>query len=352
MENLPSKLPELLLDWYARGHRALPWRRDREPYHVWLSEVMLQQTRVEAVRGYYARFLAELPDIRALAECPPERLEKLWEGLGYYSRMRNLQKAAKQIVSEYGGEFPREYARIRALPGIGDYTAGAIASICFELPEPAVDGNVLRVLSRVTDDTRCVTDAAVRREYAARLRQIYPSGRCGDFTQSLMELGATLCGPNTGPQCALCPLAALCRARLQGTQLLRPVRAAKKEKRVEHRTVLLLRCGGCLAVRRRPEHGLLAGMWELPNVEGTLTAQEAVSLAERFGAHPRELLRATDKTHIFTHIRWELRAYEIVCAAEAPELTWADAARLNTDVALPTAFRMFLPERQDAEIPE
>ena len=282
MEKLPQQLPERLLEWYAAGHRDLPWRRDREPYHVWLSEVMLQQTRVEAVKGYYRRFLAELPDIPALAACPPDRLAKLWEGLGYYSRMRNLQKAAQVIVSAHGGVFPREYDAIRALPGVGDYTAGAIASICFGLPEPAVDGNVLRVLSRVTDDAAPVTDAAVKREYAARLREIYPAGRCGDFTQSLMELGATVCGPNSQPQCALCPLASLCLARANGTALLRPVKAPKKEKRTEEKTVFILRCGTRIAVRRRPEQGLLAGLWELPNVDGKCSAQQALAQAERW----------------------------------------------------------------------
>lgn len=341
MEKLPQQLPERLLEWYAAGHRDLPWRRDREPYHVWLSEVMLQQTRVEAVKGYYRRFLAELPDIPALAACPPDRLAKLWEGLGYYSRMRNLQNAAQVIVSAHGGVFPREYDAIRALPGVGDYTAGAIASICFGLPEPAVDGNVLRVLSRVTDDAAPVTDAAVKREYAARLREIYPAGRCGDFTQSLMELGATVCGPNSQPQCALCPLASLCLARANGTALLRPVKAPKKEKRTEEKTVFILRCGTRIAVRRRPEQGLLAGLWELPNVDGKCSAQQALAQAERWGVHPRELCRSSEKTHIFTHIRWELRGFYIECAEAAPLFTWVDPARFRQDIALPTAFRIF-----------
>lgn len=342
MEKLPKQLPELLLGWYAAGHRDLPWRRDREPYHVWLSEVMLQQTRVEAVRGYYLRFLAELPDIPALAACPPDRLAKLWEGLGYYSRMRNLQKAAQRIVSEYGGVFPQEYEKIRALPGVGDYTAGAVASICFGQPEPAVDGNVLRVLSRVTDDPSPVTDAAVKKEYAAQLREIYPAGHCCEFTQSLMELGATLCGPNTQPQCALCPLRAYCLALARGTQLLRPVKAPKKEKRAEEKTVFILRCGGKLAVRRRPQAGLLAGLWELPNVDRLLSAQEALTQAERWGAHPRELLKASEKTHIFTHIRWKMTGYFIECATECPAFEWAGPERFRQDIALPTAFRMFL----------
>ena len=341
MEKLPEQLPELLLQWYAQGHRALPWRQDREPYHVWLSEIMLQQTRVEAVKGYYARFLAELPDIAALAACEPDRLAKLWEGLGYYSRMRNLQKAAKCIMEEYGGIFPTEYDEIRALPGIGDYTAGAIASICFEQPEPAVDGNVLRVLSRCMDDAAPVTEAAVRKEYAARLRDIYPEGRCGAFTQSLMELGATVCGPNGAPDCAFCPLRSLCLANVRGTQLLRPVKAPKKEKRVEEKTVFILRCGGAAAVCRRGEKGLLAGLWELPNVEGKRSAQEALRLAEAWGAHPRELIKSLEKVHIFTHIRWEMRGFYIECAEKCARFEWVDAERFQKDIALPTAFRQF-----------
>ena len=339
---LPDSLAGRLLGWYAAGHRALPWRQDREPYHVWLSEIMLQQTRVEAVKGYYARFLSELPDIAALAACEENRLTKLWEGLGYYSRVRNLQKAARVIMTQHGGEFPRDYAAIRALPGVGDYTAGAVASICFDAPEPAVDGNVLRVLSRVADDPSPVTDAAVKKEYAARLREIYPAGHCCEFTQSLMELGATLCGPNTQPQCTLCPLRAHCLALARGTQLLRPVKAPKKEKRAEEKTVFILRCGEKIAVRRRPAAGLLAGLWELPNVEGLLSAQEALTQAARWDAHPRELVRASEKTHIFTHIRWKMTGYTIECASECPAFEWAGPERFRQDVALPTAFRMFL----------
>ena len=335
-----SQTVQPLLDWY-RGHaRVLPWRADREPYHVWLSEIMLQQTRVEAVRGYYARFLAAAPDVFALAALPEAQLLKLWEGLGYYNRARKAQECAREIAAR-GGVWPDTVEGLLALPGIGPYTAGAIASICFGLPEPAVDGNVLRVLSRVTDDAAPVTDAAVKREYAARLREIYPAGRCGDFTQSLMELGATVCGPNSQPQCALCPLASLCLARANGTALLRPVKAPKKEKRTEEKTVFILRCGTRIAVRRRPEQGLLAGLWELPNVDGKCSAQQALAQAERWGVHPRELCRSSEKTHIFTHIRWELRGFYIECAEAAPLFTWVDPARFRQDIALPTAFRIF-----------
>lgn len=344
MDRLPGELPELLLAWYEQNHRELPWRRDREPYHVWLSEVMLQQTRVEAVRGYYARFLAALPDIPALAACDPNRLEKLWEGLGYYTRVRNLQKAAQLITERCGGRFPEEYADIRALPGVGDYTAGAICSICFGKPTPAVDGNVLRVLSRVTADAEPVTKQSVRQTYAERLAELYPAGRCGDFTQALMELGATVCVPNGEPDCARCPLSALCEAKKRGKQTDFPVRQAKKPRRKEEKTVLILTCGGALAVRKRPEKGLLAGLWELPNTEGRLDAGQALSFAQSLGAKPGELLKMAEKTHIFTHVEWEMRGYYIECTEKNGDLIWADADRLAADIALPTAFRQFSDE--------
>lgn len=183
-----EQLPVLLLPWFAEHRRDLPWRRDREPYHVWLSEIMLQQTRVEAVRGYYLRFLERLPDIAALASAPEDVLLKLWEGLGYYSRVRNLQKAAQCVMEQHGGEFPQELSAIRALPGIGDYTAGAIASICFEVPAAAVDGNVLRVILRLTVCADSPADVRVRRRIGEELSAVYPAGHCGDFTQALMEL--------------------------------------------------------------------------------------------------------------------------------------------------------------------
>ncbi|MBQ2618055.1 MAG: A/G-specific adenine glycosylase, partial [Oscillospiraceae bacterium] len=221
-----------LLRWVETHARALPWRADREPYHVWLSEIMLQQTRVEAVRGYYARFLAALPDIPALAAAEEGQLHKLWEGLGYYSRVRNLHRAAVEIMERHGGVFPSDYAAIRALPGVGDYTAGAVASICFEQPTPAVDGNVLRVMSRLTGDRRCVDEAATRRAWRETLAALYPPGRCGDFTQALMELGATVCLPNGAPDCADCPLAGGCASAGGGWREL-PVRAKKRARRRE-----------------------------------------------------------------------------------------------------------------------
>ena len=348
MEALPQTLAPALFRWYEAGHRALPWRQDREPYHVWLSEIMLQQTRVEAVKGYYARFLAELPTIAQLAACAPDRLTKLWEGLGYYSRVRNLQKAAQLIEAEHGGVFPQSYDEIRALPGVGDYTAGAIASICFDAPTPAVDGNVLRVLSRVTEDGSPVTKQSVKKDYEAALRPLYEqnAGRRGTLTQALMELGACVCVPNGAPRCAECPLRGVCRAAVSGTWDTLPVKEAKKPRRQEEKTVFFLSCGGQYAVRKRPEKGLLAGLWEFPNVEGKLTAQQALALLEQWGLAPEELQKTLERTHVFTHVEWNMRCYYIRVSAPGGDLTWVDGARFAQDIALPTAFRMFWePER-------
>ena len=344
MQRLPEGLKEKLCAWYDAGHRDLPWRQDREPYHVWLSEIMLQQTRVEAVKGYYARFLTELPTIAALADCPPDRLTKLWEGLGYYSRVRNLQKAAKIIMEESGGVFPKTYDAVRALPGIGDYTAGAICSICFELPTPAVDGNVLRVLSRVTEDSAPVTNQKTKNAYREALVTLYEAVPRGKLTQALMELGAMVCAPNGAPRCGDCPLKELCLANAHGTWEAYPVKDAKKQKREEEKTVFYLICEDCLAVRKRESRGLLAGLWELPNVEGKLDAGQALCYVEDAGCEPAELLKSVERVHVFTHIIWRMRCYYMVCRRKSPEFVWADAQRRRADVALPTAFRMFVEQ--------
>ncbi len=340
-ENRLSLLARTLPDWFETNRRDLPWRRDREPYHVWLSEVMLQQTRVEAARDYYLRFLAALPTIPALAAADPDALHKLWEGLGYYSRVRNLQRAAQIIVEKHGGQFPTGYAAIRALPGIGDYTAGAIASICFELPTPAVDGNVLRVVSRVEASFEPVTEQRVKKAVAARLAAVYPPGRCGAFTQSLMELGATVCLPNGAPRCSACPCRAFCQGYASGAAARLPVRAAKKERRVEKKTVFLLHCGARFAVVKRPDRGLLAGLWSFPNAGGFLTPQQALDQAAAWGCEPEAVERSAEREHIFTHVRWELRCYAVSCRAACPGFRWVSLETLEREIALPTAFRQF-----------
>ena len=348
---LPDSLAERLLGWYAAGHRALPWRQDHEPYHVWLSEIMLQQTRVEAVKGYYARFLSELPDIAALAACEENRLTKLWEGLGYYSRVRNLQKAARVIMVQHGGAFPRKYAEIRALPGVGDYTAGAVASICFDVPEPAVDGNVLRVLSRVTQDTAPVTRPAVKKAYETALRPVYAAnpGKRSELTQALMELGACVCVPNGAPKCDACPLRTVCLAEKERrVGFAPPSRRQKSPAASKKRRSSFFNAAGSTPCASGPRRVCFAGLWELPNVEGTLDAQQALALLDSWGLVPEELTRTRERTHIFTHVEWRMRCYDIRVSMPADSFTWVSGTRFQQDIALPTAFRIFW-QPEDAE---
>ena len=340
MDHLYSHLPGLLLPWYEQHKRDLPWRRDREPYHVWLSEIMLQQTRVEAVKGYYARFLAALPSIEALAQAPAEQLNKLWEGLGYYSRVRNLQKAANQIMQLHNGRFPSDHAAVRGLAGIGDYTAGAVCSICFGQPTPAVDGNVLRVCSRLTADSAPIDKPQTKKDLTARLAEVYPEGRCGDFTQALMELGATVCVPNGAPHCESCPLSAICLAHKEGIETELPIKTPKKPRRVEEMTVFLLHQDGTYALNKRPDTGLLAGLWEFPHVPGHRDLPEVLAQLEQWGCLPEDVEKSVERTHIFTHVQWEMRGWFIRCRTLPPGFT---QGRPN-HYALPTAFRLFLED--------
>ena len=339
-----SRLPERLLPWYQAHHRDLPWRQDRDPYHVWVSEIMLQQTRVEAVKGYYARFLTRLPTIADLAAVPEPELLKLWEGLGYYTRARNLKKAAGVIMTEHHGRFPRDYAAIRSLPGIGDYTAGAISSICFDEKTPAVDGNVLRVVTRISDDHRCIDDPKLKRAITASLSEIYPQ-EAGTFTQSLMELGATVCLPNGAPLCQECPMCGDCLARQRDTISELPVRKPKQPRRQEAMTVFLLSCGDKIALERRPDTGLLAGLYQFPHLPGHLSPEEIIEAAENWGLQPEFLEKLVSRTHIFTHIQWNMLGARLHCTVEAPQFLWVD--RSARDHALPTAFRQFLPDFQE-----
>lgn len=338
-----TQLPGALLPWYYENRRDLPWRQDQEPYHVWLSEIMLQQTRVEAVKGYYARFLTALPTISTLAHCDDDRLHKLWEGLGYYSRVRNLKKAAGVILERFGGQFPTEYQDVRSLPGIGDYTAGAICSICFGQATPAVDGNVLRVLSRLLNDPTPIDLPAQKMRIRSMLEKVYPEDTSG-FTQALMELGATLCGPNRAPDCAHCPCHGFCQGYRLGTAPMLPVKSPKRQRRQEDLTVLILRREGRYALRKRPSQGLLAGLWEFPNVPGMLTPSQALDTATALGLHPRELLRKLERKHIFTHIQWNMTGYFLEVAESGEGLTWLTPEEIESTSALPTAFRQFWEE--------
>ena len=335
-----SQLPRLLLPWYHRNRRELPWRQDREPYHIWLSEIMLQQTRVEAVKGYYTRFLENLPTVADLASCDDDQLHKLWEGLGYYSRVRNLKKAAQVILEHHDGQFPTEHAKVLALPGIGDYTAGAICSIAFNQRTPAVDGNVLRLISRLTNDPSPIDQSATKNKVTELLAEIYPED-AGTFTQALMELGATICGPNRKPDCENCPCREICLGYQKGTAELLPVKSPKKEKRQEDRTVFILSCDGRYALEKRPDKGLLAGLWQFPNVAGKLSTLEALAAAESMGLGPREIYREVEKKHIFTHIQWNMRGVYLEVSKPLDAFRWFTPEEIEKEAALPTAFRQF-----------
>lgn len=346
-EQIYKKLPEFLSPWFLENARELPWREDKEPYHVWISEIMLQQTRVEAVKGYYLRFLKEFPDIRALAEAEEERLLKLWEGLGYYNRAKNLQKAARLLVSEYNGVFPSEYSEILKLPGIGAYTAGAIASTCFEEPVAAVDGNVLRVISRLTESYEDILKPAVKKAVKQKLEEIYPKTGCGIFTQALMELGATVCVPAGKPKCDFCPVKTLCLAQKHGTQMELPVKSRRKDRAAEERTVFVLQCKGAIALCKRENKGLLAGMWELPNLQGKQDASRALKTAELWGCRPERLCKEVTRSHIFSHIRWDMICFYIECGARPDIFQWIEESEINASISVPTAFRQFLAIHAD-----
>ena len=338
--NVLQNLPGVLLPWYDQNKRDLPWRQDKEPYHIWLSEIMLQQTRVEAVKGYYARFLSALPTVRDLANADDELLHKLWEGLGYYSRVRNLKRAAQAVMAIHGGVFPNTLDEIRTLPGIGPYTAGAIASICYELPTPAVDGNVLRVIARICNEDTPIDSPAYKASVTERLAAIYPQ-RAGDFTQALMELGATVCGPNRAPQCDVCPCREFCKACAADTAQSLPVKSAKKAKKEEERTVFILSCDGSYALHKRPGTGLLAGLWEFPNVAGHLDMAQGLEQIRIWDLQPRQPLRQVTRQHIFTHIKWQMRGLYIEVSQKNDAFIWLTADEIESHAALPTAFRQF-----------
>ena len=342
MDNV-SQLSNVLLPWFYENRRDLPWRKDKEPYHIWLSEIMLQQTRVEAVKGYYKRFLNAVPDIASLSNVDDELLHKLWEGLGYYSRVRNLKKAAIVIMQEHGGEFPQSYDAVRKLPGIGDYTAGAICSIAYDQKTPAVDGNVLRVFSRLTDDPTPIDTPAMKKKAADALRIVYPE-RAGDFTQALMELGATLCGPNRKPDCENCPCKAFCRGYANHTAEALPVKQPKKERKQVNMTVFILCCDCQYAIEKRADRGLLAELWQFPNTEGFLDVKEAVAYLKTKDISVKDVLRQVERKHIFTHIQWNMRGYYLEVSRKSDAYSWFTAEKIESEAALPTAFRQFWDE--------
>ncbi|MBR2414706.1 MAG: A/G-specific adenine glycosylase [Clostridia bacterium] len=330
-----------LVAWYKENARDLPWRKDVTPYRVWVSEIMLQQTRVEAVKPYFARFLQALPDVQSLAAADDDFLHKLWEGLGYYSRVRNMKKCAVRLVEDFGGVMPSDPAVLKTLPGIGSYTAGAVASIAFGVPAPAVDGNVLRVLSRLCNSHADIAQNAVKKQAEETVLQMIPQTDVSAFTQSLFELGATGCLPGGDVKCENCPVAAWCLAKQNGTAAVLPYHSAKPARKREEHTVFLLRENGRFILRKRPEKGLLAGLWEFPNAGGHLDEKQAIDFARNLGFEPLRVRALPAAVHIFTHKEWHMIGYLLDGTTENPACVTADAKELQSVYALPSAFAVY-----------
>ena len=341
-----KKTEKPLLAWFRQSARELPWRDDPTPYHVWISEIMLQQTRVEAVRPYYHRFISRLPDIRALALCPEGELMKLWEGLGYYSRARNLQKAAQIVMAEYNGRLPRDEGKLLALPGIGSYTAGAVASIAYGLAVPAVDGNVLRVMSRICESGEDILLSSVKTELERVISSVMPSDCPGQYNQALMELGALVCVPGGAPECAACPVSDLCLSCLHGTTDRIPRRRAKKPRRIEEKTILVIRDALRVVIARREEKGLLAGLYEFPSVPGLCGEEEALDYVRGLSLSPLRILPLPAAKHVFTHVEWHMRGYLILVEdmdeiSEDERILAVEPSQTGREYAIPSAFRTY-----------
>ena len=340
-----DEIVEPLEVWYRKEKRTLPWREQRNPYYIWVSEIMLQQTRVEAVKPYFQRFIRELPAVKALAVCPEEKLLKLWEGLGYYNRVRNMQKAARIVMEQYGGVLPADAEALKRLPGIGSYTAGAVASIAYGIPVPAVDGNVLRVLARFREDSRDMTKQSVRKSVEADLSAVMPEKSPGEFNQALMEVGAVICVPGGMARCRECPLARMCRAHASGREQCYPVKAEKKPRRIEEKTVLVIRDGERVALRKRPGRGLLAGLYEFPNLEGHRSPDEVIRWVEEAGLTPLHIQKLDDAKHIFSHVEWHMSGYAVRAAsleaAGKGALILVDIKEAREKYPVPSAFSAY-----------
>ena len=307
---------------------------------------MLQQTRVEAVKPYFERFMHALPDVKSLAECEEERLLKLWEGLGYYNRVRNMQIAAQTVMEQYDGKLPADYEKLLELKGIGHYTAGAIASIAYGIPVPAVDGNVLRILMRVSADNSDIMKQSVKTRVEQALQQVIPQDCAGSFNQALMELGAVVCVPNGPARCMECPVAALCKAYHHGTVDEFPVKAPKKKRTIENRTVLVIQDGERTAIHKRPQEGLLAGLYELPNVEGHLSMDEALQKVKEMNLEPLHIETLPEAKHIFSHIEWRMIGYRIRVSSleerKESSFIFTEKKQSEKQYAIPSAFRAYI----------
>ena len=333
---------ERIVKWFRENGRILPWREGKDPYRIWISEIMLQQTRIEAVVPYYHRFMERLPTLSHLANCPDDELMKLWEGLGYYSRARNLKKAALDVVKRFGGTMPRKAEELRSLAGIGDYTAGAISSIAFGEPSPAVDGNVLRVVSRFLGSYEDISKQKTKKTVTSLLEEIYPTdGTAGILTEGIMELGERVCIPNGAPLCEVCPIREKCVAYKENLTSLLPVKEGKKERKIVKMTVFLLSHQGKYALRRRPEEGLLAGLWEFYHVDGKKSKTEAEKSLLTLGFSPKAISSCGSAKHIFSHVEWHMTGFFVETENENGADVWKSAEEILASVPLPTAFRHF-----------
>lgn len=341
-----AAMAEPLLAWYDIHKRSLPWRGTRDPYRVWVSEIMLQQTRVAAVVPYYQRWMEALPTVESLAAVDDETLMKLWQGMGYYSRARNLKRAAQIIALDRGGRFPEDRDGLLALPGVGRYTAGAVASIAFGQPVPAVDGNVLRVAARVANVGENILDPKVKKNFETWMESATPTDRPGEFNQALMDLGATVCLPGGAPDCGACPLSPLCQAHRLGLEGALPVRSRRGERRLEEMTVYLLARNGRVAMRKREPEGLLAGLWEFPYVPGALEEARAGDPLAQWGLAALEWRERLTARHLFTHVEWRMTGYVLTVKGEGAGLTWVDGPQLE-QLAVPSAFSRFLAAAKD-----
>ncbi len=338
------KIVEPLLEWFSGHARVLPWREEPTPYRVWVSEIMLQQTRVEAVKPYFERFTKELPDVQALAECSEEKLLKLWEGLGYYNRVRNMQTAAQFVMEQYGGRLPADYGELLKLKGIGHYTAGAIASIAYGIPVPAVDGNVLRVLTRVAADDSDIMKQSVKNAIEQEVAGIMPADAAGAFNQALMELGATVCLPNGEPLCGECPWKSFCEAHAGDCWQSFPVKSKAKPRKIEDKTVLIIRDGEKIVLHKRPKKGLLAGMYEFPNLEGHRNEKEVLDYVREQNLVPVHIERLEDAKHIFSHIEWHMTGYMIKVSeleTERSGLLFVETEESERRYPIPAAFAKY-----------
>lgn len=342
-----QEIGEPLVSWYRENKRELPWRKHPKAYKVWVSEIMLQQTRVEAVKPYYERFLKELPDVKALAEAQEDQLLKLWEGLGYYNRVRNMQKAAQQIMTEYRGEFPVEYEQVRGLKGIGSYTAGAICSFAYGQAKPAVDGNVLRVITRLLADDSDIMKQSTKTRIEKQLEKIIPKDAASDFNQGLIELGAIVCVPNGQPKCEKCPLARMCEAGKTGRTEEFPVKTKAKDRRIEKKTILVFRDGEKTAIGKRDKKGLLAGLYELPNLPGDLSMEEAIAYSKSIGLMPVHVKKLGNAKHIFSHIEWQMTGYEIrvdeLEKTNKKDFLFVHPEEIQKTYPIPAAFEKYMP---------